>query len=138
MDFQAREQTRMRLRSFSARLTHSFPRYDPGSQEAYLGNFDLQAQQIVDIRDQLSPDTKLSCDEMGVVLPNDNDQDAAPIPSIYWNAAAAFFAYTVGHMSVMGYDILGESQLAGSPPIPQWDIPEAQFPSVTLVRQVNY
>ena len=93
-----------------------------------------QALEIVGIRDQLSPSTKLSCDEMGVILPDDNDQDAAPIPSIYWNAAGAMYAYLVGHMTVMGYDILGESQLAGSPPIPQWDIPEAQYPSVTLVR----
>jgi hypothetical protein len=43
------------------------------------------------------------------------------------------YAYLVGHMTVMGYDILGESQLAGSPPIPEWDIPDAQFPEVTLV-----
>ena len=75
---------------------------------------------------------------MGVILPDDNDQDAAPIPSIYWNAAGAMYAYLVGHMSVMGYDILGESQLAGSPPIPQWDIPYAQYPSVTLVWQADY
>ena len=43
------------------------------------------------------------------------------------------YAYLVGQMTVMGYDILGESQLAGSPPIPLWDIPDAQFPEVTMV-----
>ena len=43
------------------------------------------------------------------------------------------YAYLVGQMTVLGYDILGESQLAGSPPIPQWDVPDAQYPSVTLV-----
>lgn len=93
-----------------------------------------EAQNIVDIRDALSPLTKLSCDEMGVVLPDDNDNNAVPIPSIYWNAAGAMYAYLVGQMTVLGYDILGASQLAGSPPIPEWDIPDAQFPSVTLVN----
>jgi hypothetical protein len=34
---------------------------------------DIQAAQVVAIRDALSPDTKLSCDEMGVILPDDND-----------------------------------------------------------------
>ena len=34
-----------------------------------------QAQQIVEIRNQLSPTTKLSCDEMGVILPDDNTAD---------------------------------------------------------------
>lgn len=32
------------------------------------------------------------------------------------------YAYLFGNMAVMGYDVLGESQLAGSPPIPEWDI----------------
>jgi len=31
-------------------------------------------------------------------------------------------------------DVVGESQLVGSPPIPEWQIPEAQYPSVSLLN----
>jgi len=71
---------------------------------------------------------------MGVILPNDNDANAPVPPSVYWNAAGSMYAYLFGNMAQMGYDVLGESQLAGSPPIPQWGIPEAQFPSVSMLN----
>ena len=34
---------------------------------------------------------------------------------------------------VEGADILGQSQLAGNPPLPSWGIPNAQFPGVTML-----
>ena len=42
---------------------------------------------------------------------------------------------TTCHNNVgLALQILGASQLAGSPPIPEWDIPQAQYPSVALVN----
>jgi len=73
-------------------------------------------------------------DEMGVILPDDNSQTAPVPPPIYWNAAGAMYAYLFGKMTPMGYDVLGESQLVGTPPIPQWGIPDAQFPSVSMLN----
>merc|ERR1712130_83349 len=36
-------------------------------------------------------------------------------------------------VSLMGVEVLGHSQLAGSPKIPEWGIPLPQFPSVSLL-----
>jgi len=69
-----------------------------------------------------------------VILPDDNDSNAPVPPPIYWNAAGAMFAYLFGKMAVLGYDVLGESQFAGCPAIPEWDIHDAQFPSVSLLN----
>jgi len=71
---------------------------------------------------------------MGVILPDDNDPNAVVPPPIYWNAAGGMYATLFGELSQMGFDVLGESQLMGSPPIPQWDIPDAQFPSVSMLN----
>lgn len=63
-------------------------------------------------RDALSPGTLLDADEVGVILPDDNDAvwtSAAPgFPNTYWNAAGAMYAYAYGKVSVVGLDILGE------------------------------
>ena len=75
------------------------------------------------IRDKLSPSTKLDIDEIGVILPGDNSDSPDP-PPIYWNAAAAFFAYLFPQLAIEGVDILGQSQLMGYPPIPA-----SQFPA---------
>ena len=53
--------------------------------------------------------------QVGVILPDDNDgkytsQDPG-FPNSYWNAAAASFAYLFGKSSVLGLDVLGESQV---------------------------
>lgn len=51
------------------------------------------------IRNRLSPETKIDADELGVILPNDNDKVAdasghiASIPPGYWNAAGSLYAY---------------------------------------------
>ncbi|MHB1672915.1 MAG: GH39 family glycosyl hydrolase [Acidobacteriaceae bacterium] len=89
---------------------------------------------INQIRDRLSPETKTDTDELGVILPNDNNQvaDASgyvrSIPSGYWNAAGALYAYLYVNMEKQGIDIIGESQLVGYP---------SQFPSVTMIDWVN-
>ena len=47
-----------------------------------------------------------------------------PIPDPYWNLCGAVYAYLYGHLSAMGIDVAGESQLVGYP---------TQFPSVSMV-----
>lgn len=38
------------------------------------------------------------------------------------------YAYLFGNLVVLGVDVLGHSQLAGSPKIPEWGIPLPQYP----------
>jgi hypothetical protein len=38
----------------------------------------------------------MDIDEIGVILPNDNDPNPGPIPEPYWNAAGAMYAYLFG------------------------------------------
>ncbi len=104
-----------------------------------------QLAAIQSIRDTLNPTVLLDADEVGVILPDDNDAkytaDVPGFPAIYWNAAGAMFAYLYGTTAVMGLDVLGESQLIGYPSIPfprgppingNWSAPP-QFPSVSLL-----
>ncbi|MES2221428.1 MAG: glycosyl hydrolase family 39 [Acidobacteriota bacterium] len=89
---------------------------------------------INQIRDRLSPETKTDTDELGIILPNDNDQVAdasgyvASIPKLYWNAAGALYAYLYVNLAKMGVDVIGESQLVGYP---------SQYPSVSMIDWVN-
>jgi hypothetical protein len=57
-----------------------------------------------DLRDRLSPTTKLSCDEMGVILPNDNNPGVAIPPAEYWCASAGYFAYMFSKAAVIGIE----------------------------------
>ena len=89
---------------------------------------------INQIRDRLSPETKTDTDELGVILPNDNNQVAdatgyvASIPKSYWNAAGALYAYLYINLAKLGVDVIGESQLVGYP---------SQYPSVSMIDWVN-
>jgi hypothetical protein len=70
-------------------------------------NFIDEIDQVIAIRDELSPSTQLNVDETGVILPDDNNPSAAQFKPIYWNAAAAMYAYLFGNLAVKGIDILG-------------------------------
>jgi hypothetical protein len=89
---------------------------------------------IIAIRDRLSPSTKIDTDELGVILPNDNDEKAedrltfSRIPQRYWNAAGALYGYLFVELSKQGVDVIGESQLVGYP---------SQFPSVSMIDFKN-
>ena len=91
------------------------------------------------------PHVMIDADEVGVILPDDNDPiytaNQPGFPAVYWNAAAAMYAYIFGRSAVIGLDVLGESQLIGYPSIPfprgapyngNWTAPP-QYPSVTLL-----
>ena len=64
-----------------------------------------QAAAIAQVRDDLSPDTWLSCDEMGVILGHDNDADAVVPPTIYYNSVGAMYAYLVPQATKLGIEV---------------------------------
>ena len=85
------------------------------------------------IRRRLSPETKTTIDELGVIAADDLAQGEAghvakPIENSYWNLAGALYGYLFGEMTTIGIDVAGESQLVGFP---------TQFPSVSMVDWNN-
>lgn len=85
-------------------------------------------KQIEQVRKQLSPETKTDCDELGSILPNDNDPiqvKRITSSSMYWSLSGAMYAYIFAHLSLLGIQVTGESQLIGYP---------SQFPSVSMVN----
>jgi len=94
----------------------------------------LKAVRYVDaIRKRLSPETKTTIDELGVISADDIAQSepghvAQAIPKSYWNLAGAMYAYVFGELTKIGIDVAGESQLVGFP---------TQFPSVSMVDWNN-
>ena len=84
---------------------------------------------VESIRKRLSPRTKTTIDELGVISADDEVQGepghlAKPIENSYWNLAGALYAYLFGELAKIGIDVAGESQLVGFP---------TQFPSVSMV-----
>src|SRR6201997_4664949 len=84
---------------------------------------------VESIRKRLSPETKTTIDELGVISADDIAQGepghvAKPIPNSYWNLAGALYAYLFSELAKIGVDVAGESQLVGFP---------TQFPSVSMV-----
>lgn len=84
---------------------------------------------VESIRKRLSPETRTTIDEIGIISADDDGQDqpghvTKPIPDAYWNLAGAEFAYLFGALTSLGIDVAGESQLVGYP---------TQFPSVSMV-----
>src|SRR6202035_695215 len=81
------------------------------------------------IRKRLSPETKTTIDELGVIAADDLAQGqpgyvAKPIDNSYWNLAGAMYAYLFAELTKIGIDVAGESQLVGFP---------TQFPSVSML-----
>jgi len=77
------------------------------------------------IRQRLSPETRTTIDELGVILPTDNTaEDKIPPPPAYWNLAGALYAHLFIELSRLQIDAVGESQLIGYP---------TQFPSVSMM-----
>ena len=113
-------------------------RTDLKQYELIFDNYDDFFSIVAHIEGQrkaLSPTTRTTIDEIGVILPNDNDDNAEPFPLVYWNACAASFAYLFGNLALQGIDVLGSSQLVGNPRISQWlGGLEPQYPSVSMVN----
>lgn len=91
--------------------------------------FLAETRYILQIRDRLSPSTKIMVNEAGSILSGDMVQGEpghveAPIPPAYWNLSGTLYAYLYVELAKMGVDVVGESQLVGFP---------SQFPSVSMV-----
>jgi hypothetical protein len=92
-------------------------RTDPQDWESFfsqLDKFTVEIEQIEEIRRCLSSHTRTTIDELGVILSDDNNPNAEAFPLIYWNAAAAFYAYAWAKISRFGIDVVGHSQLVGT------------------------
>ena len=91
-------------------------RTEPQDYEAFfpqLDTFTDEIKQIEEIRKSLSPETRTTIDELGIILPDDNTVGAPQFPLIYWNAGAAYYAYAWAKISRQGIDVVGHSQLVG-------------------------
>jgi hypothetical protein len=65
---------------------------------------------IETIRKSYSPDTQTMINEIGSMHENATD-----IPKEYWNLSGALYAYIFAHLSSIGIEFAGESQLVGYP-----------------------
>ncbi len=91
-------------------------RTNPQDYEEFFGqldNFITEVEQIEEIRKSLSPETRTTIDELGIILPDDNTPGAPQFPMVYWNAGAALYAYAWAKISRQGIDVVGQSQLVG-------------------------
>ncbi|KAH3763378.1 Brefeldin A-inhibited guanine nucleotide-exchange protein 2 [Pelomyxa schiedti] len=113
-------------------------RTDPYSYETFFSSADgfisTMVNTVLPQRNSISPSTKIDLDELGVILPDDNTPGAAIPSSSYWPAAGAMYAYLFGKLAPYGVEVFGESQLCGSPEIPEWGIPDPQYPSVSMTN----
>jgi hypothetical protein len=91
-------------------------RTDPNDYEVFFSQLDgfvTAVEKVEGIRKSLSPETRTTIDELGVILPGDNSPSAPQFPMIYWNAAAALYAYSWSRLSRLRIDVVGHSQLVG-------------------------
>ena len=118
---------------------YTVPSRDQGIEQWQYTFFD-QADRFIavtryirQIRNRLSPATKIVINEVGSILTSDFDPAdlghiAHPIPAAYWNLSGALYAYLYVELARLGIDVIGESQLVGFP---------TQFPSVSMVDWRN-
>jgi hypothetical protein len=92
----------------------------------HIPTFFSTVAEVEEIRKQLSPDTMVDLDELGVILPG--DPEGGPIPSLYWNACAALFAFSFQNLSSQNISLVGMSQYMGYP---------TQYPSVSMLNWRN-
>ena len=81
------------------------------------------------MRDDLSPKTWLSCDEMGAILSGDNDASAVVPPGIYYNSVAAMFAYLVPQMTKMGIEVRMPLMMIQAAIVTPWIVDPRSLPA---------
>jgi hypothetical protein len=101
---------------------------------AQVEDFVQEVDQILALRDQLSPTTKLAVNEAGVIPRQDNAKGVPDLPPIYFNMVAAMYTGLLLQLSIRGVDIVGSSQFSGCPEMPLWNIPDRQFPGVSMTN----
>ena len=113
-------------------------RSDPAQFEQMIADVDTNllaaAAAIVATRNRMSPKTKIYVDEVGTILPHDNDPGVAQPSGEYYQASGAMFAYTFARLAQLGVEAVMMSQLVGSPAIdsPGCRVPDPQYPSVSM------
>jgi hypothetical protein len=105
-------------------------------QEVWGQMYDFldEVDQIIALRDDLSPTTKLAVNELGVIPLNDNKKGVPDLPPIYFNMAAAVYTGLLLKLTIRGVNIVGSSQFCGCPDIPEWGIPDRQYPGVSMTN----
>lgn len=95
------------------------------------------------IRDRLSPNTRISVNEVGDFLPGSFDPVLpAPIADSYWNLMAAASAYEFARMADLGIDIVNQAELldypgqSASTTLVDWKTgkPNARYRAMKLLR----
>ncbi len=113
-------------------------RSDPAGFELMIADVDTHllgpAQVIVDTRNAMSPSTKIYVDEVGTILPRDNDVGVMQPGVLYYQASGAMFAYTFVQLARIEVEAVMMSQLVGSAAINTADcrVPDPQYPSVSM------
>lgn len=114
---------------YAAPTLDETPEIEQFTYFAQADGFLKTVRYIEAIRKRLSPETKTTVDELGVISADDQAQGepghvSKPVPDSYWNLAGAMYAYLFGQLTELGVEVAGESQLVGFP---------TQFPSVSMV-----
>lgn len=101
-----------------------------------METFLQEVDQIISIRDRLSPTTKLAVNEAGVIPPDDNKVGVDPSPPIYYNSVAAVITVLVAELSFKGVDVVGSSQFCGCPDLELMENTtiDRQFPGVSMTN----
>lgn len=116
---------------------YAVPSGDPASWQYSVfdqaESFVSAVHYIESIRQRLSPSTKTTIDEVGVIVPADELEGTPgyhfePYPSFYWNLCAAEYAFLFGELSKQGIDAIGESALMQPPGF---------YPSVSMMNWDN-
>jgi hypothetical protein len=87
----------------------------PGSADYYIAF----ANSVNQVRQALSPQTKISVDEMGSFYGSVQDilskSPYSAYPGLYWVASGAFWAYCYENLVKLGFDVVSMSQMLGYP-----------------------
>jgi hypothetical protein len=100
----------------------------------HLDDFLEEVDEIIHLRDTLSPTTKLAVNEAGVIPPQDNEKGVEDSPQIYYNMVAALYTVLLLELSAKSVDLVGSSQYCGCPAMPEWNIPNRQYPGVSMTN----
>jgi hypothetical protein len=99
-----------------------------------LYDFLDEVDDIIQLRNRLSPTTKLAVNEAGVIPPDDNKKGVEESPPIYYNMVAALYTVLLVELTVKGVDLVGSSQFCGCPEMPVFNIPDRQYPGVSMTN----
>jgi hypothetical protein len=79
--------------------------------------FIASVKTVVQARDQLSPQTKISIDELGTFFGLDINSTApySSYPPLFWIASGAFHAYCYENIAKLGVNVVSMTQMVGYP-----------------------